>query len=546
MKRSALLLGLVLFPASVFAALIDSSTGGAAVATVNAGGTGDYLTLGAAVAAVNAAGTINRPWTIQIETDTTEATNIYMGANFGVDGSITIKPAPSTAPVVTFTDTTTPPGIFGHFVIGVNSSALPDLTNYFTSSNKYVLDGSNTVGGTTRDLTFQAGTSTTPFASPVNRIIRIFGANDGVVVKNMKIYFYDTAGNNHAIGVAAGQVPSGGANAIPLNTQIINNELVSGGTAAGGVGVDTSGAANGTVPAGSAITGLVVRDNDITARQRGVFLSATSGATVERNRITLTGGASGTITYAGIFHFQSNGVTPFSITIDRNVIDVTVTAAAWTAAQGPIGIFSDTGSAGAVGAFQITNNTVKVSAQGTEADILSRGMSLGSVTSNYVVEHNSVEIADGAASGASASRLTGISSPSTMTTGSVTVRNNIVVNRDASGSSSAQYTGAVTNVTSVDNVLVGRVPGRIGATDYATVGDWNTTSTIGTNNQSVDPATTTPAWGSNLQFASAPGTIAVVANSTTLTDVNGNARPATGAFPGAQQPSSTAADWMQY
>ncbi|MGI8907168.1 MAG: hypothetical protein ACR2IE_11835 [Candidatus Sumerlaeaceae bacterium] len=63
--------------------------------------------------------------------------------------------------------------------------------------------------------------------------------------------------------------------------------------------------------------------------------------------------------------------------------------------------------------------------------------------------------------------------------------------------------------------------------------------------QSVDPAST-PAWDATLHFASKPvGGLTTVAASAPLFDVHDNARPATGALPGADEPPVTAgiAEW---
>lgn len=528
-----------------FAATFDSSTGGPAVAVVNAGGGGDYLTLGeAATAFSGVVGGINRPWTIEIASNTTEATNVYFANTFGVDGSLTIKPAAATTPVVDFTFTGTVTGIFGHLVIGTTDGTLPDTPNYRESNGKYTIDGSNTVGGTTRDLTFKVGSSGTPLATSMNRLIRVFGNNHGVVIKNMKLHMYDTSGTASAVALAGGQVPSGGTSVAPDGIQILNNEIISSSSTNNAFGIDSTMAANGTAAAGTSFDNSLIADNDITAQQRGIFMNGFANTTVARNNVSLVS-TLGNVTFGGIFHLNSNTVSPFTINIDRNTVDVAITAATWTAAQGPIGIFLDSGSVGAVGNFNVTNNTVKLSAQGGSAtDILFRGISASSVTSNYVIEHNSVELAAGSASGVTASRAAAVSAVLTFTTGSAAIRNNILVNRDLDGATSPLYTAAVTNVTSANNNLVGRVAGRVGTTDYADIATWNSTSTIDTTSQSVDPATTSPAWGADLLFASAPGTIATVAASTTLTDINGNTRPATGAFPGAQQPSSSVADWM--
>jgi len=550
-------LALVGVAGSLPAALFDNTTGGPITATVNAGGSGDYLTLGAAVAGFNGVvGGINREWTIEIQTNTTETANMFMSNTFGVGGSVTIKPAPATTPVVDFTDTTSPAGIFGHFVIGVNSGALPVLLptqNAFPSVNGYILDGSNTVGGTTRDLTFQAGTVGTPVASSVNRLIRLFGDNDGVVIKNMNISFFDTGGNNAAIGLGAGQVPAAsGNNVAPDNCTITNCSITSGGTGTSGcVGIDTTNAANGTLAAGNSIQGLTVTNNNIIARQRGVFMNSCTGATVRNNTISLLGGTSGAVTLGGVFFFNSNGVTPFTIDVDRNVIDVDVNVATWTAGQGVIPLFFDSGSAGAIGTFNISNNVVKSVTTGgaaVPADILMRGLVASSITSIYNIEHNSINIGTTLANGTSAGRAAGIAFPLTFTTGSANVQNNLIRYAEADGTAVSVYTAAATNVTIAGNDLVdfGTV-GRVGATTYADLVDWQGAGydSVVSGGQSVDPTLTTPAWDANMHFASKPiAGLGTVAASTVLTDIDGDARPATGAVPGADEPAITAvADW---
>jgi hypothetical protein len=550
MKRACFLSLALMLTGSAMAVPFDNSAGGPAVAVVNSAGGGDYTSLADAISAFNAvAGNINRPWTLQIASDLTETTNIFVGNTFGAGGSLTIKPAPATTPTIQFTDATTPAGIFGHFVFGVNSGALPDTPNYRPSDGNYIIDGSNTDGGTTRDLTIQVGTPATPIASTNNRLIRIFGETHGVIIRNCVLNIYDTAGTISAIALAGGQVPNGGTSVAPDRTQIINNLINSVSNSNNSFGIDSTMAANGTAATGTSFDDTVISGNTINAQQRGIFMNGFANTLVEANTVNLTGSL-GTITHQGIFHFNSNGVSPFTVNINRNRVNIAVVLASgdYTAAQGGIGILCDSGSAGAVGAFNVTNNTVKLSLTGatTPTDILSRGISISSITSNYIIEHNSVEVAAGSANGSTASRLAAMSSVLGFSSGSAAIRNNIFVNRDLDGNSSGLFVGNTVNVSSADNVLVGRVPGRIGATDFANIGDWTTLSTIDTTSQSVDPATTSPAWDSDLLFPGTPAGVANVAASTTLVDVLGNARPATGALPGAQQPSSSASDWMQY
>lgn len=536
----------------VFAIPFDNSTGSAVVATVGTGG--DYPDFKAACDAFNAVvGGINRPWTMQILNNLTEPNLVSVANTFGVDGSLTIKPAPSTTPTIDFTYASTAPGgFFGHFVVGSNAiAAVPASDAEIPDTNgKYIIDGSNTNGGTTRDMKFAVGESAA-VASPVNRILRIVGRTDGVVVKNLRMVFNDTAGSYPCIGLGAGIV--GSTPFAPDNCLIDNCELISGqitGVGASGFGIETSTASNGSLPSGTAIEGLTVQDCDITARQRGIFMSGVGDATIQRNNITITATATSTLTNA-IFHLNSNNDLAFTQTYDSNVISVESAINA-AGGNGAIGIMMDGGSAGAVGTFNVRNNIVKGAflTNASAIDCVARGISAASVTSNYNIEHNTVIHAASSASAATAGRVAGISLPLALTTGTAAIRNNIVTTAEVDGTAAAVYLTSATGVTSVGNNLfaaVGGRVGRVGATDHATLASWQGAGfDTGADSQSVDPSTTTPPLDSNQHFAQRPITgLGSVASSTVLTDIDGDARPATNAIPGADEPPtvSAVADW---
>jgi hypothetical protein len=89
-------------------------------------------------------------------------------------------------------------------------------------------------------------------------------------------------------------------------------------------------------------------------------------------------------------------------------------------------------------------------------------------------------------------------------------------------------------------------------TNITAFADWQALGfdTPGTGGQSTDPFFTLPNWNSELRFAGRPiQGISGVASSTVLTDIDGNARPATDAIPGAQEPGPLAAratGWESY
>jgi hypothetical protein len=550
-------------PVAAPAIPFDNSSGGPTTATVGTGG--DYATLSDASIAFNAvAGGINRPWTLLILNDLTEPNNVGLVNTFGTSGSLTIKPAPATTPKVTFTQTASPAGtaFFGHLVIGSNAidqtggpNTVPSLTNTLASNNAYVIDGSNTQGGTTRDLTFAVG-ETTAIASPVNNIIRIVGDTDGVIIRNTNFIFNDTAGSFAAIGLGGANISSN--DLVPDNTLIENCSFVIGQGALAGVngfGIQTTIAASGTVTAGVAIQGLSVNACEMTVRQRGIFMNGVGSATIQRNSITIANSGTGTAT-AGIFHFNSNSATGWTQVYNANTI--TASSAVNTAGtNGTFAILADSGPTS--GSYVITNNAVKgpFLTNSSPVDALARGISLGSVTSTYLVEHNSVSVPDSSASGVTSARVAALIFPSALTTGNASIRNNILRMGETENLTAAISVNTTAGLTFEGNLVYAPPTGRIARltgpnTNITSFANWQALGfdTPGTGGQSTDPFFTIPNWNSELRFAGRPiQGISGVALSTVLTDIDGNARPATDAIPGAHEPGPLAAratGWESY
>jgi hypothetical protein len=565
--RTGLIAASVLTAAlSAHAIPFDNTSGGPAVATVGTGG--DYATFAQANNAFNAVvGGINRPWTLEVLDDLVEPNFTGLANTFGSGGSLTIKPAANANPKITFNTTATQAGtaFFGHFIIGslafdvVNGpNTAVSTTNTIASSGKYIIDGANTTTGTTRNLTFVYG-ETTASASAANNIIRIVGDTDGVVIKNTNFVFNDTAGSHAAIGLGGGLV--GGNPAIPDGTVIENNSFIIGQgatTGANAFGIQTTIGASGTVPAGTAIQGITIRNNDITTKQRGMFLQGVGNATVERNRITLANTNNATANNC-IFHFNSNGTAGYTQVYDSNVINAE-SAISTAGANGAFAILVDSGTAGIGGNYIITNNVIKGNflTNPTPVDAIARGISFGQAASTYLIEHNSVSIPASSASGVTSARVAGIIAPSALTgSGSAVVRNNIVRMGDPDGLSAALSINATTTGLTFEGNLLSATGGRIGrvtatSTNYATLADWQTLGydAPASGSQSVDPFSTGPAWDVNLKFAGRPiSGISGVTSSTITLDIDGEARPSTDAIPGADEPGplqAGASNWKSY
>ena len=156
---------------------------GAGSSTIGTTGSEDYASLNAAVVAVNAALTRDAStWTFLIATDLTEPNNSFLGVTVDPAGAIVFKPAPTTAPVITFTRTNDNAATSGNLIIGtsLDSNAL----SADTPTRNITIDGSNAANGTTRDLTI---TNSSTIVHSFSSLIAIFGDSDFITVKNTNI-----------------------------------------------------------------------------------------------------------------------------------------------------------------------------------------------------------------------------------------------------------------------------------------------------------------------------------------------------------------------
>jgi hypothetical protein len=549
-KRLLSVAGALLISCAAWAIPFDNTTGPEAKCIVAASG-GDFTTLADAVASFNSVvGGINRPWILEIQSNTTETTNPMMGNTFGAGGSVTIKPGAATQPVVTFTNTgaTGQPGFFAHFGIGVKDTFLSNASNTFASNNKYVIDGSNTVGGTTRDLKFSVN-----LASTVNWVLGVIGDNDGVVIKNCIVYMKDTSGSHGPIRWASIGVDA--ANGIltdltPDNGVVENCYLHSQDSAGVSGFIFQTSNAQGVLTPGTTIQNMQLLNNECYAKQRGFFLNGCGSFTIRGNRVDV-GNATITSGYLMVpfFHLSSNSNVGWTGVIENNITSNTLTGGSSTSYGLTEYDLSPTS-----GTMIIRNNIHRAptftAVAATDGNY--RVFSCGSGVTTYNIEHNSVDWpASVAVSGATLGACAIVNAPTTFTAGALSVKNNCFRFGQAAANAFAYRVRDTPNVT-INNNNVGIVGsanvGNMNLTAYNTFGAWQGAG-YDTPGQSVDPTGTTPAWDATLHFASKPITgLATVASSTILTDFDGNARPATGAVPGADEPVAITEvrDWMMF
>jgi hypothetical protein len=260
----------------------------------------DYVSLSAAVAAINTNG-VGGNIVLEITSDITEPANIGLGVNTNGFG-ITIRPDADADRTITFTQLTDNTSPTGHFIIGYPTTGLTVAwsdENTIGTSN-VTIDG-YAVGGTQRRLTF---TNTT--ASHTNaRVIVVVGASNNVTIKNCIVENKTThTGSPFCVGAV---VRKGTAIEVAPNSLLIDNNILTalGNNVAMGIRTTNSGTLTTGFPV--VMSGLIIRNNTITARRRLIELNYLNGAEVSDNSFTTEQtGAPGTVSY-GLW--TSTGVT---------------------------------------------------------------------------------------------------------------------------------------------------------------------------------------------------------------------------------------------
>ena len=118
--------------------------------------------------------------TFFITSNLVEPTNVSIGIDPG-DFTVTFKPYTGTVDTITFTQVADNVGVSGGWVLGTPSLAISSATNYgLVTTENIVIDGSNSVGGTTRDLIIRTIAGVNGNTNP----IRVIGdVNNSVLLK---------------------------------------------------------------------------------------------------------------------------------------------------------------------------------------------------------------------------------------------------------------------------------------------------------------------------------------------------------------------------
>ncbi|MCC2546062.1 T9SS type A sorting domain-containing protein [Hymenobacter sp. BT175] len=481
------------------------------VGTLNTGGTRNFLTLDEAANTLNEAGAIDAV-TFSLTDATYPATSGITINQFSGNSSsntLTIKPAAGITPVLTTTAAAT-------FLLKLNG------TDYVT------IDGSNTVGGTTRDLTLTSANTTA--GSAVVWLVSL-GTNAGATyntVKNVNINGGNaTSTTSFGVYAAGTTLSTSGTGAGNDNLTVQNNAI-----SRAYSGIHARGVASTGLLETLLIEGNLIGSATNTVAFRGVDVTNATAPIVRLNRIEgMTTTATVSISAIDL------GINVTNALVSRNFIsNLRSTNTSGYGAYG-IQISSTTGTAG----NEISNNIISdilTDGDGTSTLFNPFGIRLAGGTGTKVY-YNSVNLAG--AFTTTSSTVAEISAALIVTTSSVTgldLRNNILVNGiTGGGAGTKSYALYATTAASFaesnynDYFVSGLngVLGRVGTSDVTTLDALKTSTTKDASSINGDPGFTSatnlmpnPADPNSYHLNGTGTHIATVSQ-----DFEGNARPTT-------------------
>ncbi|MDP3683119.1 MAG: hypothetical protein Q8S01_04230, partial [Ignavibacteria bacterium] len=239
-----------------------------------------------------------------ITSDITELYTDAVGIGLAINPdpyTLTIKPYTGVQPVITFnypTDLNSGPS--GAFIIGIPGKGNVAWASLKTTKN-IVIDGSNTVGGTTRDLTLQSATTAQRNAIP----LVIVGDVSNVTVKNCNIYYkvqtVSTSGNLLVGAVLVRSTNQLSADWVPKNLTFDNNHISSNfagvAQAIEGFGFYQSGT---PVPA-TFPSNITIKNNIIEGNRRAIGLYQVGSTDIFNNEIITNQRIGAAIANEGIY-----------------------------------------------------------------------------------------------------------------------------------------------------------------------------------------------------------------------------------------------------
>jgi len=401
-KLIAFLFLMLVLSVSGWAATYSANGAGALgnSSTIGTVGFEDYPSLFLAAADYNSIpGGMAGNYTFFINTSLTEPANLGFGAPTN-QYTLTFKPSQSVTPTVTFTATFDNAGPSGGWIIGTPNLAISDDTKLMPN---VIIDGSNTVGGTTRDLTLTCANNfsrdlTVPGdAGGFPVLIKFHGLCDFAVVKNTNIIMsltdplYVQARSYYALTFTSRRNAVTLTNDVPDNWTVMNCSIQSvGSRQQHGIGASNSG----TITAGVAQTGVLISHNEIIGQTRGILLNQNADFILENNMLGCQqNDPLGGLVSTGFVHSSSNGATPWTSIIRNNIFNNNFTAAN-VAGGGLAGMQLSGAPAAANTQYQVYNNMIcnYNFAVGVPTDLVYQGITSSSSQSHMLIYHNSIDM----------------------------------------------------------------------------------------------------------------------------------------------------------
>lgn len=420
-----------------------------------------------------------------ITSDITETYTPAVGLGLAINPdpyTVTFKPYTGTQPVITLnypTDLNSGPS--GALVIGIPSKGNVAWDSLRTTKN-IVIDGSNTVGGTTRDLTIQTSLTAQRNAFPMTIVGDVFD----VVIKNTNIYYkaqgVSTSGNLFVSAVLLRSRNYLNVNWTPHDILLENNHI-----SANFDGVVQSAQGYGCYQSGTPNVldypyNITLKDNIIEGKRRSIALYRAGSHDIIGNEIILNQNIAANISNEAIYAVDVD--TNSVVVIEGNKISK---VSSMTSVAG----FGNTAiSIESFGEYFVANNMIygfELTAVNPVAYV--RGIKNSSASATLNLAFNSIYMNNLADIGTGTVFYQGLF----FSNGTNNVANNIVVSAETDFSSFCIYRDMALGTLASnynDFYPVSATNGNVGyfsPNTTPTLADWQTASSQDPNSYSVDP-----------------------------------------------------------
>ena len=386
----------------------------------------------------------------------------------------------------------------------------------------FTIDGSNTEGGTTRDLTFN-------FAGQNG--IRIFINSKNITIKNCVINVdssYRGTSSSHCILFHMQYRTAAPTGYFYPDSGLVENCVLNhrGKSTGRGIGIGRS-----TAPADLNVgtTGLIIRNNVIFARERGISVEHAINGEIYGNTIRVQQDSARNVT--GIYVERTAGTKAQTVNIYNNKIDTLATPNTLPNGTGVSGVYFSPNIAGTLNLY---NNFVTGFSTPATSNGFVRGIGIDSSSATVNVYHNSIHVP--------AVELTdsvfGVQVRSASVGPNVTFKNNIVAVYETDDTSYCYAReGTAGTFVSDWNALWAGGGTKMGwwqGSEQATLANWQSASSQDARSKNVNPASTFGGAGqwtsaANLHFTSKPSNLFAALPVGGITkDIDGDAR---GSFP---------------